>query len=178
MADITRFVKAYQTFRSTFRATSFDSSQGIYLCQDTTQEVIDFDKLLKESFPDSNQRPKSFDAIYVYENNVFLIEFKNQKPSGIDNSEVQKKLEEGVEELFKLLSQQNIQKRDYSFIYCVVYRNCKEPYERYKCGIAKEKVLFGLQQYEQNGFVKKVYTNNVDFFTKQFKKHFQKELAC
>jgi len=40
------------------------------------------------------------------------------------------------------------------------------------------KVLFGLEKYEEQGFVKKVYTQNVDFYTKQFKKNFQKELAC
>ncbi len=177
MADIGLFKREFASFESTFKATSFDSENGTNLCYDESREVLDFDGIVENRYPDSNERPKSFDAIYIYEEKIFLVEFKNQKPADINNSEVQKKLKEGIGLLFDLLSQLHIQKRDYAFIYCVVYKNCKEPFERYKCGISKEKVLFGLQRYEQS-LVKKVFTNNVDFFTKQFKKHLQKELAC
>jgi len=178
MADINRFIKEFQKYKSTFKLTSLDDSNNIYLCTNETQEVIDFDSIIEDKFPDSNIRPKSFDAIYIYKNLIFCIEFKNQKPSDIDNLEVQGKLVDGKEELLKLLQKYNIQKDNYSFIYCVVYKVCKEPINRYKCGIDKNKILFGLDIYKKKGFVEDIYTQNVNFFTKEFKKQLEKELMC
>jgi hypothetical protein len=178
MANIDKFKQEYQEYKSTFKTTSFDSDNGIYLCYDETQEVIDFDSIVETKFPDSNIRPKSFDAIYIYNKLIFCIEFKNQKPSDINNSEVQGKLVDGKDELIKIFQKLNIQKDDYSFVYCVVYKVCKEPISRYKCGIDKNKILFGLDNYKKSGFVKEIYTQNVNFFTKEFKKHFRKELMC
>ena len=178
MADIHQFIKEYSQYKSTFKETSFDDNNEIYLCHDESQNVINFDKIIEIKYPDSNKRPKSFDALYVYKNLLFFIEFKNQKPSQIDNIDIQDKLLSGKKELVKLLQELNIQKTNYSFVYCVVYKKCIEPRDRYKCGIDKGKVLFGLEKYEEQGLVKKVYTQNVDFFTKEFKKKLQKELVC
>ena len=58
------------------------------------------------------------------------------------------------------------------------YKRCIEPRDRYKCGIDKGRVLFGLEKYEKQGFIKKVYTQDIDFFTKEFRKNLNKELAC
>ncbi len=178
MADIKLFVKEYSSFQSSFKETSLDDDNNIYLCNDTSQKVINFDNLIKNLYPDSNKRPKSFDAIFIYENLVFLIEFKNQKPSKIDNKEVQDKLKDGKIELQKLFYQLNIQKKDYNFIYCVVYKEYKQAIDRYKCGIEKGKIQFGLEKFVENRFVTKVYTDSVSFFTKEFKKLFKKELEC
>jgi hypothetical protein len=178
MADISQFQKEYSQYQSTFKETSFDDNNEVYLCRDKSQIVINFDKILESKYPDSNKRPKSFDALYVYKNLLFCIEFKNQKPSQIDNVDIQNKLLSGKEELVKLFQELNIQVSNYSFVYCVVYKKCIEPRDRYKCGIDKGRVLFGLEKYEEQGVVKKVYTQNVDFFTKEFRKKLNKELAC
>ena len=178
MASISQFQKEYSQYQSTFKNTSFDDNNKVYLCRDESQNVINFDKILKSKYPNSNKRPKSFDALYIYNNLLFCIEFKNQKPSQIDNVDIQNKLLSGKEELVKLFQELNIQMGNYSFIYCVVYKKCIEPKDRYKCGIDKGKVLFGLEKYKQQGIVKEVYTQNVDFFTKEFKKYLKKELKC
>ena len=178
MADFNQFIKEYSQHSSTFKETSFDDNNNVHLCSDESQNVINFDKILESKYPDSNQRPKSFDALYAYNNLLFCIEFKNQKPSQIDNQEIQDKLESGKGKLVELLQELNIQMNDYRFVYCVVYKKCIEPRDRYKCGIDKGKVLFGLDKYQEQGFVKKVYTQSVDFFTKEFKKNLQKELQC
>jgi len=178
MADINQFQKEYSQYQSTFKETSYDDNNSIYLCKDKSQIVINFDKILQSKYPDSNQRPKSFDALYIYNNLIFCIEFKNQKPSQIDNLEVKDKLLDGKNELIKLFQELNIQLKDYDFVYCVVYKRCLEPRDRYKCGIDKGRVLFGLEKYEKQGFIKKVYTQDIDFFTKEFKKNLNKELAC
>ncbi|OQX76976.1 MAG: hypothetical protein B6D54_02880 [Epsilonproteobacteria bacterium 4484_65] len=178
MADIDQFISTYQSFKSTFKETSFDSDNDQYLCTDQSCEVINFDKIVERNYPDSNIRPKSFDALYVYGNIVFCVEFKNQKPSQIINQDICKKLVDGKSELDTLLQTLNIQVNDYSFVYCVAYKKCQEPRDRYKCGIEKGKVLFGLEQYKHQGLVKEIFTDNVDFFTKEFNKQFQKELSC
>lgn len=173
-----QFISTYSSYKSTFKETSFDSDNAHYLCTDESCEVINFDKLVKENYPDSNTRPKSFDALYIHENIIFCIEFKNQKPSQIINKNVCEKLTEGKLELDTILQRLNIQINNYSFVYCVAYEKCIEPRDRYKCGIEKGKVLFGLDQYKNQDLVKEVFTDNVDFFTKEFKKQLQKELAC
>jgi len=178
MADIGQFMQTYQSFQSTFKETSFDSDKNENLCEDNTQKVINFDKIIEGQYPNSNVRPKSFDALYVYEDNIFCIEFKNQKPSQINNQDICQKLTEGKAELDTLLQRLNIQSNNYNFVYCVVYKKCIEARDRYKCGIDKGKILFGLEQYKNQGLVKEIFTQNVNFFTKQFKKQFQKELMC
>jgi len=178
MADISYFIRSYQSFQTTFKESSFDSDNSQYLCTDETQKVINFDALIENKYPNSNTRPKSFDALYVYGDNIFCIEFKNQKPSQIDNQDICKKLTEGKAQLGTLLQSLNIRSNNYNFIYCVVYKRCVEPRDRYKCGIEKGKILFGLEQYKQQGLVKEIFTDNIDFFTKQFKKQFKKELSC
>ncbi len=178
MADIGQFIRTYSSCKSTFKETSFDSDNNHYLCKDESQEVIDFDKILEEKYPDSNVRPKSFDTIFVYDNFVFCIEFKNQKPAQINNQDICEKLTDGKAELDTLLQALHIQVNDYELIYCVAYKKCIEPRDRYKCGIQKGKVLFGLEQYKEQNIVKEIFTDTVDFFTKEFKKQFTKELVC
>jgi len=178
MADIGHFIRTYQSCQSTFKETSLDTDNSQYLCTDESQEVINFDEILKEKYPDSNMRPKSFDALYIYDKIVFCIEFKNQKPSQIVNQEICEKLTEGKAELDTLLQNLNIQSNHYDFVYCVAYKKCTEPRDRYKCGVDKGKVLFGLEYYKKQGLVKEIFTENVDFFTKEFKKQLQKELMC
>jgi len=178
MADIGLFLQSYQNYESSFKVTSFDDNNQEYLCNDESQRVIDFDKIVKENYPDSNSRPKSFDAIYVYGDKVFCIEFKNQKPRDIDNQEVQSKLNDGKVELDKILQSLNIQSKAYEFAFCVAYKKCREPFNRYKCGVDKGRIQFGLEKYKSQGVVNEIFTENVDYFTNEFKKQFQKELQC
>lgn len=178
MADIGVFIREYSPFKSTFKETSFDKENVVSLCKDESQEVIDFDKIIAEKYPDSNKRPKSFDALYIHDGNIYCIEFKNLKPASIENNDVKGKLEAGKNELDKLLSDLNIQKNEYDFIYCVCYKNCTEPRDRYKCGVAKGAIQFDLEQYKERHIVKEVFTNSVTFFTQQFQKKTQKSLNC
>lgn len=178
MADIGLFIREYSSYKSTFKITSFDDAHDVSLCNDESQEVINFDKVVETKHPNSNKRPKSFDALYIDGNNIYCIEFKNLKPASIDNNDVKGKLEAGKKELDILLSALNIQKNDYNFIYCVCYKHCTEPRDRYKCGIAKGAIQFDLEQYKEKQIVKEVFTNNVIFFTKQFQTKTQRSLGC
>ncbi|WP_309499956.1 hypothetical protein [Sulfurovum sp.] len=176
MSDIEHLVRKYTTFNDSFKKTSYDSENDEYLCNDESQKVINFDAILEDKYPNSDDRPKSFDAIYIDGINIYCIEFKNQIPRDINNADIQGKLEQGKKELDILLSAENIQKNDYIFIYCVVYKKCTEPRDSYKCGIGKGAIKFGLEKY--NNLVDHIFTNNVEFFAEQFKKKTERELAC
>ena len=178
MSDIGQFKRRFLAFGSTFNETSLDSNNSVNLCTDESQEVINFDAIIKDKYSNPYERPKSFDALYIDADNIFCIEFKNQTPGQIDNSDIQDKLKYGKIELDIFLGEESIQKNDYDFIYCVVYKECVEPRDRYKCGIDKDRILFGLEKYKQNGLVKDIFTANVKFFTKAFKTKIEKELTC
>ncbi len=181
MAEISYAIEQkFKAFFSTFKETSEDNgSKDVtpnYLCTDTSQKVINFDKIIENRFPDSNTRPQSFDAVYIHDNRVYCIEFKNQKNP--DNKDLKGKLLDGKKELDTILGEMNVRKDDYSFIYCVVHKNCKPHHDRYKCGIAKGEPRFALQEYKDKGFIDDIFTEDVNFFTKQFKEQTSKELAC
>ncbi len=180
MADISQFIRDYSSYKSTFKITSFDDENKVNLCTDESQEVINFDQIISIKYPDSNKRPKSFDALYIDNSDIYCIEFKNQKPSQLNKNkiEIKEKLKDGKTELDILLGELNISKDDYNFIYCVCYKNCTEPKDRYKCGVAKGAIQFDLEQYKEKGIVKAIYTNNVNFFTELFQKKTSKNLQC
>lgn len=176
MADINVFTQEYQKFKSTFKNTSYDNENDEYLCMNEDYEVIDFDKLIEYMYPNSNLRPKTFDAIYIEDNKIYLIEFKNEKKP--DKKEIEGKLVAGKKELDKIFSSLNIARSKYKFVFCLVYNKYKPKHERYKQGLYKSITFEFLNRHKKNSFIDEVFTEDVDFFTTQFKKKFQKELKC
>ena len=176
MADISQFIRKYQKFNSTFKITSFDSDNNEYLCMDESQEVINYDKIIEEKYPDSNIRPKTFDSIYIDNTNIYLVEFKNEKKP--NKKEIEDKLLAGKKELDRLFKDLNISKKEYQFIFCLAYNKYKPKHERFKQGLFKSTTFEFLHQHKNNGIIDDIYTEDVNFFTKQFKKQLQKELAC
>jgi len=182
MADFNLFVQKYSSYLSTFKETSLDDhhkeKSKEYLCQDTTQEVINFDKIVENRYPDANKRPKTFDAIYFDKenNHLYMVEFKNQKKP--DKKEVEEKLLEGKREFDLLMSDLNIAKSDYRFTFCLVYNKFIPKEERHKRGLYKSITFEFLNRYKESSFVDDIYTENVPFFTKQFKIKTLKELQC
>jgi len=176
MADISYLVNTYQNCQSTFKETSFDSENRQYLCMDESQKVVNFDKIVEEKYPDSNIRPKSFDTLFIHENIIFCVEFKNQKKPA--KKEVEKKLLDGKKELDILFNDLNISKNNYKFVFCLVYNKFIPKEERFKQGLYKSIRFESLNKYKKNGLMDDIYTENTEFFTKEFKKQFQKELAC
>jgi hypothetical protein len=175
MADIDQFLKKYSKYKSTFKETSFDSTNKYSLCKDETQYVINFDKIVEERYPDSNNRPKSFDALFIYQDNIFCIEFKNEKKP--DKKEIEDKLKDGKKEFDTILADLNISKKDYIFIFCLVYNKYIPKYERYKRGLYKSVRFEYLKRYK-GSLIYDLYTEDVNFFTKKFEKITKKELTC
>ena len=177
MADISEFIKKYSKYQTTFKVTSYDDKNNIYLCTDELNDNINFDKIIADIYPDSNHyRPKTFDSIYINNNDIYCIEFKNEnKPNKKD---IENKLVSGKEELDKLLIDLNIQKNDYKFIFCLVYNIYKPRYDRYKRGVINYPINSYLQKYKETKFVDDIFTEDVLFFSKKFRERTAKELRC
>lgn len=178
MADYSLFRQRYKSYISTFKETSLDSENNFYLCTDESIETINFDKIIEEKYPDSNKRPQSFDSIYLDKesNNIYLVEFKNQKKP--DKKEVEGKLIDGKKEFILLLNDFKVPLADYKFIFCLVYNQYKPKEERHKRGLFKSMTFEFLNQYKESGFIDDIYTEDVNFFTKQFKNKISKGLKC
>ncbi len=171
MADLQQLFKKYGQYSSTFKETSYDDKKNIFLCTDTTQDVLNFDIMIKDKYKGIRERPKSFDALYKMDNTLYLVEFKNQLPSQInrDKISIQRKLVEGKKELDMFLAICNIQKNDYKFKFCVVYKNFRKPYDGYKRGIAKHIIEFGLKKH--SNLVNGIKTDSVLIFTQLLSKN-------
>ncbi len=175
MADVHSIFKSqYKDYLSSLKETSFDKEKNEYLCQDTTQYVYDFDKIVKDKFP--AKQPSSYDALLLSRGNntIYCIEFKNQKYSDIDREKIAKKLQNGKDILKNIFYKNRIPLTDYRFIFCVVYKNTAS---RWRRGIEKNEIQFELAEYKGRYF-DDIYTNDVQFFTKEYKKHFHKDLTC
>ena len=175
MADVHSIFKSqYKRYVSSLKETSFDKEKHEYLCQDTNQKVYDFDKIVKDKFP--KRQPSSYDALLLnkLDNKIYCIEFKNQKYSDINRTVIAKKLQNGKDVLNKIFGEHNISASEYKFIYCVVYKNTAS---KWRQGIEKNEIQFELAEYKGRYF-DEIYTNDVQFFTKEYKKHFHKDLTC
>ena len=162
---------------STFKETSFDDTNNEYLCTDTTQKVYNLDKLKD----DNCLKPhiSSPDALLIDVNRVYLVEFKNQEINVVSSKKVKNKLRGGQLMLKKIFSNYKLDIKKYKFVYCVAYNDSK--YEEYqqktRRGITRNKIRFDLLQFEDK-FFNEIYTNDVRYFSKEFKKKHRKELVC
>jgi len=175
MADASSiFFSKFKPFISTLKETSFDKTNKVYLCNDERQKVYDFDKIIKNKYP--LKQPASYDALIIENKSIYCIEFKNRNANIIkkDSKQIQKKLLNGYEALKEIFQSNNLGIKEYNFIYCVAYKNDRDKWRR---GIERNKIKFGLEAYEGQYF-NKIYTNDIDFFTHEYKKHFYKELKC
>jgi hypothetical protein len=178
MADFNLFHQEYNAFISTFKETSFDSENNVYLCRDESIEVINFDGIVENIYPNSNLRPKSFDTIYFDKttNHIYMIEFKNQRKP--EKQEIEEKLTHGKKEFDLLLHQLNISKHDYKFVFCLVYNKFTPKEERHKSGLFKSITFEFLNKYKESSLIYDIYTEDVSFFSAQFKKKTTKDLQC
>ena len=94
------------------------------------------------------------------------------------NEDLEDKLVSGKNELDKLLSNLNIQKNDYKFVFCLVYKIHKPRFDRYKRGIISYPIKSYLQKYKEKKFIDDIFTEDVTFFSDKFEKKLKKDLKC
>lgn len=158
----------YQDSLNTLKLTSYDKENRVYMCQSDI-EVVDFDKLTFAIYP--QKQPASYDALLIEEDikDIFCIEFKNQKTSDIDNTQLHKKVKDSDTTLKKLCSENSINKNDYNYKLCIIYKQdtTKPQYRRFKENI----VHFGLDVYS-GVYFDNIVTNEINFFQNEFNKKY------
>lgn len=177
MADISEFLKKYNSHQTTFKITSYDEQNDISLCTDETLKNIDFDAIIAKRYPNPNSyRPKTFDAIYAHEDKIYCVEFKNEKKP--NKKDIEQKLLDGKKELESIFADLNIPKNRYKFIYCVVYNIYKPLEQRYKSGILNYPLRMYLEKYKENGFIDDIFTEDVEFFSTKLEQTLKTKLQC
>lgn len=171
--------ESFSDYVTTFKQTSFDEEHSQYLCNDESNYVFDFDEIVKSKYPD--KQPKSFDAILCDGKNIFCVEFKNSLPSDIDNSNVQGKLINSQSVIEDFCLKNHINKSDYKFIYCVVFKPFNSPYKAnrlFKARVAGNEIMFNLEQYK-GVFFDEILTNDKNFFERNYNRIISKgNLNC
>ncbi|MCF6245368.1 MAG: hypothetical protein L3J43_10065 [Sulfurovum sp.] len=173
MAELSYVLKEsskYSECVESLKETSKDTNNNEYLCK-SSMEVYDFDCIVKKLYP--LKQPSSYDSLIIDEDKkmVYCIEFKNQIPSQINNANIKKKLTNGKEVLDNICTNENVQKKDYKFIYCVVH---KPVHNRYGNPLVDRETKFELKVYKGTHF-DEIVTNDINFFKNEFKKEFKKE---
>jgi hypothetical protein len=160
----------YSDCKESLKETSKDTENNEYLCK-SSMEVYNFDCIVKKLYP--KKQPSSYDSLIIDEHKkiVYCIEFKNQIPSQINNANIKKKLTNGKEVLDNICTTENVQKKDYQFIYCVVHKVARN---RYGNPLVDRETKFELKAYKGSHF-DKIVTNDINFFKNEFRKEFKEE---
>ncbi len=143
---------------------SYDKTKKEYLCSCHTYR-LDFDFFVEQW--SSHPRPSSVGTILFdeHEKKVYLIEFKNQKCSNIDNEEIKKKVSDSIKTLKELAKKCNIKFNDYALYVGIVYND--QP--KWKRGICSNTIQFGLEYFKEQKLIKDVKTNDIEWFKKKYK---------
>ena len=91
-------------------------------------------------------------------------------PSDIDNSNIQGKLINSQSVIEDFCLKNHINKSDYKFIYCVVFKPFNSPYKAnrlFKARVAGNEIMFNLEQYK-GVFFDEILTNDKDFFERNY----------
>ncbi|SEH08098.1 hypothetical protein [Candidatus Venteria ishoeyi] len=173
MADASSiFNSKFISYLSSLKEISYDNENNIYLCQDESKIVYDFDSIVKNKYP--LKQPASPDALLINDKSIYLIEFKNEKYSNVNGEKIRKKLRDGKHVLQDIFKTNNISIDKYKLIFCVAYKNTQRGW---RSGVEKNIPKFGLMQYKYDYF-NEIYTNDIQFFTNEYKKRFKKTLEC
>lgn len=154
---------------SSFKETSYDKENDEYLCKDAaTPDVYDFDRYIEKKFR-GQQRPASPDVIHLGTKQLYFVEFKNQRPSRIDNTEIGRKFTRGTQILQGML--RNFTPRDWQRTFCVVFKADPRPAFFDGRHFEKSRVRFNLDSLndELGNFYDKILTEDIDFYSGQFK---------
>ena len=127
MADAqSLFRRNFKAHISSLKNTSFDKENSIYLCNDESIDIYDFDYIVKKLYP--LKQLSSYDALLIDNNQIF----------------------------------------------CVAYKNTSA---RWRRAIEKNTIQFGLEEFKRTYF-NEIYTNDIYFFTSEYKKYFKNSLVC
>ena len=142
---------------------SYDKSKNQYLCY-CQNKRLDFD-LFVENYC-SHPLPSSVDTVLLDEKakKLYLVEFKNQKCSDVDNKEIRKKVEDTINILKQLAKVCSVNFKNYDIFVAIVYND--KP--KWRNGICSNTIQFGLEYFKEQNIIKDVKTNDIEWFKKKY----------
>ncbi len=174
--------KYSEGYLADFKTLSFDDKNKKSLCQNTTHKYYNFDKIVKDRNYDMT--PASPDALIFKNDKIYCVEFKNSIKRRVPAQGIKKKLEYGHQVLLEIFKELNLQIKEYKLIFCVVYKGFdetekeKKKWKKIHDKISHKRIAkFDLEQYKPELY-NDIFTNDVDFFRKQFIQKIDKELPC
>ncbi|EKQ1039775.1 hypothetical protein P4R25_001540 [Campylobacter jejuni] len=120
MADFSIFKQKYKQYEDTLRNTSYDRDNKEYLCL-KENKVINFEKLSLDL--ETHKGVKKVDALFCQTDQIFLVEFKNQKQSNIEKEDIKGKFKDSVLLLRRLFKEDNIAFKEYNIYLYLVMKN-------------------------------------------------------
>jgi hypothetical protein len=152
----------YRCFND-LKKISYDKDKKEFLCNCNTQR-IDFDDFSDKYYGHPN--PPSVDTIFFdkIDKKIYLIEFKNQKCSKIDNIEIKNKVKSSIEILKDLAKKCNVKFKNYYLYICIIYSDGN----KWKRGVCSNTIQFGLEYFKEQGLVKDIKTNDIEWFKSQY----------
>lgn len=151
-------------YLSTFKETSYDKTNNVSLMKDYQKRIINFDEFTTSLCGKyRGENLSSADALAVSNNDILLIEFKNQKLSHVDSRVIQKKAFDSPYILSFLAGQESVNWARFSsrVIFIVLYREDDIPsWTKFQNQLqtlsGKKNPSFGLSKF--NEFYKSIYT--------------------
>lgn len=109
--------------KSTFKEISSNSKKTEYLCANTSKTVYDFDQYKNQS----NPKLKSSDAIYIKNDKLYVIEFKNWSYEDLKEKQLDS-IKGKLADSCKLLTDIcDIKSSEIEVIFCLVHNDIQEP---------------------------------------------------
>jgi len=157
------FQRKYNCCFDTLKNISYDKQKKEFLCFCESRR-LDFDKFTLTFF--KHPLPSSVDTLLFDEIDkiLYLVEFKNQKCSQIDNEEIKKKVLDSINSLRVIAQSCNIRIKNYKFFVCIVYSDK----DKWKRKICSNTIQFGLEYFKERGIVFDVRTNDIEWFKKKY----------
>ena len=175
-----KFHAKYSNYLADFKTLSFDKTNDESLCQNTTHQYYNFDKIVKAR--NNELTPASPDTIILKNNKVYCVEFKNSFKHRVSAPVVKEKVKKGHQVLLEIFQELDLRRKDYELIFCIVHKGFdksrinnqrwEEMHDR-----IKPNIQFDLEQYKGQYF-DDILTNDVDFFRNQFIKKINPNLSC
>lgn len=184
MADTPVLRKYFQSYLSSLKDTSFDKSNGEYLCQ-SNKEVINFNDFTQKTKDFDFKKSKSCDALILFKSlkEIYFIEFKNQKYGDINNDDMRGKYVDTLNNIKTIFQQENIRVKNYKFYFFVVFKNPNN-LSTYKSRGVQNKILFGLDgeqdKHKKNYAIKTsiIKTEPKDYFKNYYREIFKDGVKC
>lgn len=184
MADTSVLKKYFQNYLSSLKETSYDKNNKEYLCY-SNKEVVNFDDFTQNTSDFAFKKSKSCDGVFLSEisQEVYCIEFRNQKHSDIDNNDMKGKYIDSLINLQTIFQKENIAVQNYQFYFFVVYKNPTNM-GMYKSRGLQNQIQFGLdyerEKYKDNYIIFNsiIKTEPKDNFKRYYGKFFKNNIKC